>query len=52
VLYVIFYALDGRELYACPEVDMMPEECRETKRALARENGILCREIYVSHAWR
>lgn len=52
MLYVIFYALDGRELYACPEVDMMPEERRDMKRALARENGILSREIYIAHAWR
>ena len=52
MLYVVFVALDGRELYACPEADLLPEERRETKWTLARENGILPREIYVTHAWR
>ena len=52
MLYVIFYALDGRELYACEAIDLMPEEKREKKWELARANGIRPREIYIAHAWR
>lgn len=52
MLYVIFCALDGRELYACPASDMLPEEKRATKRDLADEYGLQPREIYITHALR
>jgi len=52
MLYVIFVALDGRELYACPACDMLPEEKRATKWDLASRYGLRPREIYITHAMR
>ena len=52
MLYVVFVALDGRELYACPAADMLPEEKRATKWDLANEYGLRPREIYITHAMR
>ena len=52
MLYVVFCALDGRELYSCAAADMLPEEKRATKRALARRFGIQPREIYCVDKWR
>ena len=47
MLYVVFYSLDGKELYSCKAADMPQEEKRATKQALARRFGILPREIYI-----
>ncbi len=46
MLYVVFYSLDGKELYSCKAADMPQEEKRATKLALARRFGIRPREIY------
>jgi len=52
MLYVVFIALDGRELYACAAADMLPDEKRAIRQELAAENGIKAREIYITHAVR
>ena len=52
MLYVLFIALDGRELYACAAADMLPDEKRAIRQELAAENGIKAREIYITHAMR
>ena len=52
MLFTIFFALDGRELYSCAAADMPQEEKRATKEALAREYGIRTREIYCVDRWR
>ena len=52
MLYTIFCSLDGRELYACPAVDMPKEARRAMKEELADQNGLRPREIYTVDAWR
>ena len=52
MLYVVFYDLDGRELYSSAAADMPQEEKRATKERLARQYGIWPREIYAVDRWR